>query len=224
MDGLLSRIRRARFDQRFPSHVPPELQALICSMLSADPSQRPSTRDLVSHPSLRSYCQSSELASMSAVSAELPTVRAARRPNQLPRPRDSSPTLSPSSSPKLSAAAAVQVANRDRLHQLQGKARFNGADVLKALGSNPASSPRLARRRGSEPLIAPPGGFAQRSDPRASPLTRPRRSSVPSWDLPSDAEPTSRGLPKQGRPAAGNTPRRGSKPIIGIADLAKLYG
>jgi serine/threonine protein kinase len=220
MDGLLSRIRRARFDQRFPSNIPAELQKLVCSMLSADPSQRPTTRDLAVHPSLKDYCLTSELSSMSMVSmAELPTVRAGRRLHSHGsghlRTADASPTNSPSSSPKLSAAAAVQAANRDRLQQLQGKARFNGADVLKALGSTPGASPRL-RRRGSEPLIHPPAGIAQRGDSRASPLSKPRRSSVPSWDLPSETESV---RPRQAAPV-----RRGSKPLIGIADLAKLYG
>jgi hypothetical protein len=55
MDGLMSRIRRGRFEQDYDESIPQELRDIIASLLSVDERRRPSIRELITLPLLAPY-------------------------------------------------------------------------------------------------------------------------------------------------------------------------
>ncbi|EDQ89001.1 uncharacterized protein MONBRDRAFT_32577 [Monosiga brevicollis MX1] len=82
MDGLMSRIRRGRFDRSFPPEVPVELQELVCAMLNVDPRARPTIRELIANPLIEPYVKEPAPASAKAAQPEAPAAPTSRTSTQ----------------------------------------------------------------------------------------------------------------------------------------------
>ncbi|EGD74656.1 NEK/NEK1 protein kinase [Salpingoeca rosetta] len=81
LDGLLSRIRRGKYDTRYPDHVSKDLQQLIAMMLRVDPNKRPSAARILAHPFLAAQQQQQQQQQVASHGASPATARRQSEPN-----------------------------------------------------------------------------------------------------------------------------------------------